>query len=165
VSEEQRVYIVLAVENSGDLLKLCADLYAEKIPFVRYLDVDRSFEAIAIHPITKHRAHSLALRLLQPWRCACNEKAPLNRLAVPVPNDAPVAQRRAPDSNQRAVCPIHGKPMTLRFYDRGPGDPPGNAYACDDCLSDRRDHPRTEGHFKQAEDAGHSAVRSIEWNR
>jgi hypothetical protein len=59
-------------------------------------------------------------------------------------------------------CPTHGTHMHLEIFDRGPLNPPGNYYICNECVKDRREHPCVDGHFKRAEDAGHSAARSIE---
>jgi hypothetical protein len=94
--------IILSVAGSTELKHLCQDLNRECISFVEYRDIDRVFEgerltAIAVYPVEKNQSH--ALKVLRPWKCACNETSfPRSSVAEQSVDNREVASGSAGDS-------------------------------------------------------------------
>ncbi len=76
VDVQDKDIIILSVAGKLELEKLCQDLTNECVMFVEYRDTDRIINgehltAIATYPIEKNQ--SRVLKVLRPWKCACNE--------------------------------------------------------------------------------------------
>jgi hypothetical protein len=80
---------------------------------------------------TEHFAFEQQIRVCPHADCSWPDRRHLDFLTFENENSSVTASQATQE------CLVHHIPMVLCFYNRGPGDPPGNGWACPECIKER----------------------------